>query len=110
MDIELQQWGIRVVTVVPGGFTTAMAANRLRDAIRPDSIDARAQSAMDDYEVRMPGKTDLSPVVEAIVAASFDAEPKPRCLVGSGSAEMLATLVAEGERMHAHKYASERVT
>jgi NAD(P)-dependent dehydrogenase (short-subunit alcohol dehydrogenase family) len=110
MDIELQQWGIRVVTVVPGGFTTSMAANRVRDAIRPDSIYARAQSAMDDYEVRMSGKTDLSPVVEAIVTAAFDADPKPRYLVGSGTAEMLATLVAEGERMHAVKYAREQVT
>jgi NAD(P)-dependent dehydrogenase (short-subunit alcohol dehydrogenase family) len=101
MDIELQQWGIRVVTVVPGGFSTAMATNRVREAMIPDSIYARAATTMEEYEERLAGKTDLTPVTAAILAAAFDAEPKMRYLVGSGRAEQLKDLVAEGERLHA---------
>jgi NAD(P)-dependent dehydrogenase (short-subunit alcohol dehydrogenase family) len=107
LDIELQQWGIRVTTVVPGGFTTSMAANRVREAIPADTIYARAQRTMDEYEDRMQGKTDLTPVVEAILAAAFDADPRARYLIGTGSAELLKDLVAEGERQHAIKRARD---
>lgn len=100
LDIELQQWGIRCVTVVPGGFNTAIVANRVQDALRTDSAYRRAAQAIDAYEARMVGRDDLSPVTEAIIAAATDAAPRLRYLVGSGTAELLTDVVAERERVH----------
>jgi hypothetical protein len=46
-------------------------------------------------------------VTEAIVAAATDAEPRARYLVGAGTAEMLRTIVDEGEKVHAFLRARE---
>lgn len=99
LDIELQPWGIRVVTVVPGGFNTAIVANRIA-AERADTSYPRAAEAIEAYEKRMIGKDDLTPVTDAIIAAATDAEPRARYLVGSGTAEMLAPVVELGESIH----------
>jgi NAD(P)-dependent dehydrogenase (short-subunit alcohol dehydrogenase family) len=110
LDIELQQWGIRCVTVVPGGFNTAMATNRVREALRPDSAYTRAAAAIAAYEERMDrASTDLTPVTEAIVAAATEPEPRLRYLVGGGTAELLAGVVAERERVHAVMRARDAV-
>jgi NAD(P)-dependent dehydrogenase (short-subunit alcohol dehydrogenase family) len=109
LDIELQQWGIRCVTVVPGGFTTSMADNRVREAMRPDSIYQRAAPAIEAYEERIQGKPDLSPVVEAIVDAAFDDEPRFRYLVGTGTAELLIPVIDEREKVHAVQRARDAV-
>ena len=106
MDIELQQFGIRVATVVPGGFTTSMASN-LIDTQRPDTIYPRYATTLEEYKVRASGKEDLSPVTDAIIAAATDPEPRARYLVGTGSAEMLRTIVDEGEQVHAFLRARE---
>ncbi len=57
----------------------------------------------------MSGKEDLSPVTEAIIAAATDPEPRARYLVGSGTAEMLRTIVDEGEKVHAFLRARDSV-
>jgi NAD(P)-dependent dehydrogenase (short-subunit alcohol dehydrogenase family) len=106
LDIELQPFGIRVATVVPGGFTTSMVSN-LIDTQRPDTIYPRYASTLAEYKGRMSGKDDLSPVTDAIIAAATDPEPRARYLVGTGSAEMLRTIVEEGERVHAFLRARE---
>jgi NAD(P)-dependent dehydrogenase (short-subunit alcohol dehydrogenase family) len=108
MDIELQQFGIRVATVVPGGFTTSMVSN-LIDTQRPDTIYPRYAKTLEEYKGRMSGKEDLSPVTDAIIAAATDPQPRARYLIGSGSAEMLRTIVDEGERVHAFLFAREAV-
>ena len=100
MDIELQPFGIRVVTVVPGGFNTAIAANRI-PAERTDTRYPRARAAIEAYEQRLASRTDLSPVTDAIVAAALDPDPPARRLVGEGTAELLVPVVAEGEAIHA---------
>jgi NAD(P)-dependent dehydrogenase (short-subunit alcohol dehydrogenase family) len=110
LDIELQQWGIRCVTVVPGGFNTSMASNRVRDAVRPESTYVRAAAAIEAYEDRMDrASTDLTPVTEAIIAAATDPEPRLRYLVGSGTAELLTGVVDERERVHAVMRARDAV-
>jgi NAD(P)-dependent dehydrogenase (short-subunit alcohol dehydrogenase family) len=110
LDIELQQWGIRCVTVVPGGFTTSMADNRIKDAMKPDSIYVQGVKAIAAYEQRIQGKPDLSPVVEAILAAATDPDPKLRYLVGTGTAELLQAVVDEREKVHAIQRARDAVT
>jgi NAD(P)-dependent dehydrogenase (short-subunit alcohol dehydrogenase family) len=108
LDIELQQWGIRCVTVVPGGFNTSMADNRVRDALPVDSAYRRAVPAIEAYEERMrAASSDLTPVAEAIVAAATDPEPRFRYLVGEGSAALLHDLVDERERVHARMRARD---
>ena len=106
LDIELQYFGIRVATVVPGGFTTSMVSN-LIDTQRPDTIYPRYAATLEEYKGRMSGKEDLSPVTDAIVAAATDPEPRARYLVGTGSANMLRTIVEEGEKVHAFLRARE---
>ena len=99
LDIELQHFGIRVATVVPGGYTTSMVSN-LIDTQRPDTLYPRYATTLEEYKGRMSGKEDLSPVTDAIIAAATDPEPRARYLVGKGSAEMLRTIVDEGQKVH----------
>ena len=99
MDIELQPFGIRVVTVVPGGFNTSIAANR-PDYDTAASRYPRAREALAAHDERLTAKSDLTPVTDAILAASFDETPKARYLVGGGTAELLHPLVGEGEKIH----------
>ena len=106
LDIELQPFGIRVATVVPGGFTTSMVSNLIRTE-RDDTIYPRFRTTLEQYKGRMSGKEDLSPVTAAIIAAATDPEPRARYLVGSGTAEMLSTIVDEGEQVHAFLRARE---
>jgi len=99
MDIELQQFGIRVVSVVPGGFNTSIVANRIA-AERPDTLYPRARLAIEAYEERMTTRNDLTPVTSAIIEAATAPEPSARYLVGEGTTELLVGVVAEGERIH----------
>lgn len=99
MDIELQQFGIRAVTVVPGGFNTAIAQNRIPTE-RPDTHYPQAAVAISAYEERLAPKTDLTPVTDAIAAAAFDPDPRARYLIGEGTARMLEPVVSEGEAIH----------
>jgi NAD(P)-dependent dehydrogenase (short-subunit alcohol dehydrogenase family) len=108
LDIELQPYGIRVVTVAPGGFNTSIVANRIA-AERPDTAYPRAQKAIEEYEARMVGRDDLTPVSDAIIAAATDPEPRARYLIGSGTTTLLQTIVDEGERVHAALRARDAV-
>jgi NAD(P)-dependent dehydrogenase (short-subunit alcohol dehydrogenase family) len=99
LDIELQQFGIRCVTVVPGGFNTAINANRV-DTARPDSRYRRAEPAIRAFEERIAPRTDLTPVTAAILEAATADPPRARYLVGEGTTKLLIPVVAEGEHIH----------
>jgi hypothetical protein len=81
--------------------------SNLIDTQRPDTIYPRYAKTLEEYKGRMSGKEDLSPVTDAIIAAAIDPEPRARYLVGTGSAEMLRTIVDEGEQVHAFLRARE---
>jgi NAD(P)-dependent dehydrogenase (short-subunit alcohol dehydrogenase family) len=100
LDIELRGFGIRVVSVVPGGYATQLAANRVRSD-RPDTRYADAPAAITGWQERISANTDLSPVIHAVVEAATVDHPSSRYLVGGGVARLAATLVTEGERIHA---------
>jgi NAD(P)-dependent dehydrogenase (short-subunit alcohol dehydrogenase family) len=108
LDIELQQFGIRCVTVVPGGFNTAIAANRV-DTDRPDTRYRRAAPAIRAFEERIAPRTDLSPVTAAILEAATADQPRARYLVGEGTTDLLIPVVAEGERIHELLMARDKV-
>jgi NAD(P)-dependent dehydrogenase (short-subunit alcohol dehydrogenase family) len=99
LDIELQAWGIRVVSVVPGGFNTSITANRLAAEL-PDSRYQRARAAIEEHEQRLASRNDLSSVTATIIEAATAQDPSARYLVGEGTTQLLVPVVAEGERIH----------
>ena len=52
LDIELQPFGIRAVSVVPGGYATNLAANRARTD-QPDSRYPQARTVISAWEERI---------------------------------------------------------
>jgi NAD(P)-dependent dehydrogenase (short-subunit alcohol dehydrogenase family) len=99
-DIDTRRFGVRVVSVLPGQFKTAIAGKRLMsetsaayEAISNAMAKAREQRAGDVL-------ADLSPVVDAVMDAAAHPDPKPRYVVGKGMAEMLVPVVAELEKLH----------
>ena len=99
LDIELQPFGIRAVSVVPGGYATNLAANRVRTD-RPDSRYPQAQAVIRAWEQRIASVPDVSPVTNAILEAATADRPAPRYLVGEGIAQLAGPLIEEGERIH----------
>lgn len=100
LDIEGRPFGVRVPSVLPGQFKTAImgkAPPRVTEYYRGihDSLQAsRAARASDML-------ADLSPVSDAVLAAATDADPEPRYLAGVGLVNELATSVSELARLHA---------
>jgi hypothetical protein len=88
-----------MVTVAPGGFNTSMAANRPAVDLTGSRY-PRAKQARQSHDQRLAVSNDLSPVAEAILAASFDDPPRARYLVGGGTADLLHPMLAEGEKIH----------
>jgi NAD(P)-dependent dehydrogenase (short-subunit alcohol dehydrogenase family) len=83
LDVETRSFGVRVVSVVPGPFKTALPQKSLdRPASEPyATIAERFNANFDGLEAKAP--EDLTPVVEAALAAATDAEPKLRNLAGT---------------------------
>lgn len=83
LDVETRSFGVRVVSVVPGPFKTALPQKSLdRPASEPyATIAERFNASFDGLEAKAP--EDLTPVVEAALAAATDPEPKLRNLAGT---------------------------
>jgi len=99
-DIDARPFGVRVVSILPGQFETAIADKRLLSTVGPayqkiaaDMAKAREKRAGDVL-------TDLTPVVEAAITAATTANPKPRYVVGKGMADMLAPVISQLEKLH----------
>ena len=102
LDIELQPWNIRCVTVVPGGYNTAMASNLIGEAQRADTEYPQALVALEAYHRRMNEAvpSDLTEVVDTIVAAATDDPPQNRYLVGGGNTQLLAPINEHAQAIH----------
>ena len=105
-DIELRPFGIRVVSILPSAFNTAMAGN-----IRVVDDDPAYTSATHRYVEGLRsrirnGPVDLSPVSAAVLHAVDDADPPPRFLVGGGMAVTLAPLVESLAQLHDQQLAT----
>lgn len=82
LDYELRPFNVRVTSVAPGGYGTALAAN----AAPPRNESAYGDRPARRYEAwkaMLEGAPDLTPVVDAIVKAATTAHPKLRYLVTS---------------------------
>ena len=100
-DIDTRGFGVRVASVLPGQFRTAIGEKRLMSATSPAY--ETVASAMAKAREKRAGDvlTDLSPVVDAVIEAATHPDPKTRYVVGKGMAEMLAPVVGELEKLQA---------
>jgi NAD(P)-dependent dehydrogenase (short-subunit alcohol dehydrogenase family) len=93
MDIETRSFGVRVVSVVPGPFKTALPLKSLdRAASAPYAATAaRFNETFDGLEAKAPA--DVTPVVEAVFAAATDSEPHLRYQAGTEVVHVLPPIL-----------------
>jgi NAD(P)-dependent dehydrogenase (short-subunit alcohol dehydrogenase family) len=87
LRLELIPFGVRVVLVEPGLFTTALHANERQSAAagRPDSPYAALFETYRRQIVRQPRSQDLGPLIDVIERATTARNPRLRWLVGPTS-------------------------
>lgn len=101
VDIEGRPFGVRAPSVLPGQFKTSIADKAPAPVVTPpyqgisDSLAAARAARAADVQ------TDLGQVVDAVIAAATDADPKSRYLAGIGIALALEPALAELEKLHA---------
>ncbi|NKJ42178.1 MULTISPECIES: SDR family oxidoreductase [unclassified Novosphingobium] len=83
LNAEARSFGVRVVSVMPGPFKTALPAKSLdREPSAPYAeTGARFNANFDALEAKAP--EDLTPVVQAAIAAATDPDPRLRYLAGA---------------------------
>ena len=100
LDIEVKALGIRVGSVLPGQFKTAIGDNMAHAPLGADYAAVSEVLARKFAERGAVADADLTPVVDAVWAVASDPEPQQRTLVGGGSALLLPPVVAELEKIH----------
>jgi NAD(P)-dependent dehydrogenase (short-subunit alcohol dehydrogenase family) len=100
-DLELRPFGIRVSSVYPSAFHTAIADNMraVADAGSPYAEATQAYQAALTGRIR-GGPSDLSPVVDAVVEAATSADPRLRYLVAPHLAAVLDPAFAALDALH----------
>jgi NAD(P)-dependent dehydrogenase (short-subunit alcohol dehydrogenase family) len=93
MDIETRGFGVRVACVMPGPFKTALPQNSLdRVASSPYAAIAESFAAkFDAMEANAPA--DLTPVIDAVLAAAADPDPAIRYPVGTDKVAILPPIL-----------------
>ena len=93
LDIETRSFGVRVTTLMPGPFKTALPQNSLdRDSSPPyATIAARFNATFDAMEAKAP--EDLTPVVNAALAAVTDPDPAVRYPAGTDASAILPPIL-----------------
>jgi NAD(P)-dependent dehydrogenase (short-subunit alcohol dehydrogenase family) len=93
LDIETRSFGVRVVSVMPGPFKTALPQKSLdREASAPYAATAaKFNENFDGLEARAP--SDITPVVDAALAAATDIDPKLRYTAGTEVVHILPPIL-----------------
>lgn len=100
MDIELRPFGVRVSSILPGSFRTAIARPQDADADSSPYL-ARAGAFRAGLLARLATSSDdLGPVVDAALHAATAPEPAPRYVVGTGAAQTIVPLVSDLATLH----------
>jgi NAD(P)-dependent dehydrogenase (short-subunit alcohol dehydrogenase family) len=98
LDLELAPWNVRVTSVSPVGFGTALTANAIPPAAEPLYGDA-PRKCYEDWVALLEGRPDIAPVIGAIVEAATTPDPRLRYVVTSTStASAVEAIVAEKNR------------
>jgi NAD(P)-dependent dehydrogenase (short-subunit alcohol dehydrogenase family) len=108
-DLELRQFGVRVSSVYPSAFRTAMGQNNvtLNGEGTPYSEPIRAYREGLSQRIQN-GPTDLSPVVDAVIQAATDPDPELRYLVAPHLTDVLEPAVDVLERLHERELGASR--
>lgn len=93
MDVETRSFGVRVVSVMPGPFKTALPQKSLdREASAPYATTyATFNRTFDGMEAKAP--EDVTPVVTAALAAATDPDPQLRYLAGTEVVHILPPIL-----------------
>ena len=93
LDIEARGFGVRVVTVMPGPFKTGLPQKSLdRLASAPyASTFAKFSENFDGLEAKAP--SDFTPVVDALLLAATDPDPKLRYTAGTEPVHILPPIL-----------------
>lgn len=93
LNIETRSFGVQVVSVMPGPFKTALPQKSLdREASAPyATIATEFNRNFDGLESRAP--EDITPVVDAAIAAATDADPKLRYTAGTEVVHILPPIL-----------------
>ena len=93
LDIETRSFGVRVVCLMPGPFKTSLPQNSLdREASPPyAAINRSFCEKFDAMEAKAP--QDLTPVVDAALAAATDPDPAIRYTAGTGAIAILPPIL-----------------
>jgi NAD(P)-dependent dehydrogenase (short-subunit alcohol dehydrogenase family) len=98
MDLELKDFNIRVTSVAPVGFGTALSSNVPPPPVEPVYGDA-PRKCYDDWAALLGKRSDIFPVVDAIVEAATTSNPRLRYLVKASPTPLpFESIVAEKER------------
>jgi NAD(P)-dependent dehydrogenase (short-subunit alcohol dehydrogenase family) len=98
MDLELKEFNVRVTSVAPVGFGTALSSNVPPPPVEPVYGDGPRKS-YDDWVALLGKRSDISPVVDAIVDAATTPNPRLRYLVKASPTPLpFESIVMEKER------------
>jgi len=98
MDLELKDFNVRVTSVAPVGFGTTLSSNVPPPPIEPVYGDG-PRKVYDDWVALLGKRSDISPVVDAIVEAATTPDPRLRYLVKASPAPLpFEPIVVEKER------------
>ncbi|MBB4199886.1 hypothetical protein CCR94_03495 [Rhodoblastus sphagnicola] len=93
LDIEARGFGVRAICLMPGPFKTALPQKSLdREASAPyAAIAAHFNATFDAMEAKAP--EDLTPVIDAALAAATDADPALRYPAGVDAIPILPPIL-----------------
>lgn len=97
MDIEVRPFGLRVCSVLPGSFRTAIGSGTETAQDSPPY----AERFRSGFRSRLANAPDgFQELVDAAVHAATAREPEPRYVVGGGAADSIRTIVEELADLH----------
>jgi NAD(P)-dependent dehydrogenase (short-subunit alcohol dehydrogenase family) len=100
MDIEVRPLGLRVCSVLPGSFRTAIGSGTETAQDSPP-YKAHAEAFRAGFRSRLEQAPDsFRELVDAVVHAATAPDPRPRYVVGGGAADSIRPLVDELAGLH----------
>jgi NAD(P)-dependent dehydrogenase (short-subunit alcohol dehydrogenase family) len=100
-DLELRQFGIRVSSIYPSAFHTAMSGNMAVVAGEGTPYAAPTRHYFEGLSQRIQnGPSDLSPVVDAVIDAATNPEPLLRYPVAPHLKDVLAPALSALDALH----------
>jgi len=105
-DLELRPFGIRVSSVYPSAFHTAMA-EKMEIIGHGTPYEAATRQYFEGLSARLrSGPTDLSPVVDAVIEAATADDPRLRYPIAPHLAQVLGPAMDALDSLHERELAA----